>query len=363
MSVRNAAKKLETDLSAMDQVIGADAQSLSSQLQTLRQKLFPPEAKKQLRKFSSGEAANLIGVTDSYLRHLSANGEGPDPEKTSTGRRAYTLDQIHALRHHLAKSRASYAVSRDGAEHLQIIAVTNFKGGSGKTTTAAHLAQYFAMRGYRILAIDLDPQASMSALFGCQPEFDVGENQTLYGAIRYDGGPRPLPDVIRTTYFAGLDLAPGNLELHEFEHETPKALANPGRDPTDLFFARVANALLTVDSRYDVVVIDCPPQLGFLTLSALCAATSVLITVHPQMLDVASMNQFLSMASSLLCVVREAGGNLQYDWIRYLITRYEPHDGPQAQIVAFRRRLGMTTPAGQRYQQCNELCCPFLIHP
>jgi chromosome partitioning protein len=339
MSVRNAAKKFETDLSAMDQVIGADAQSLSSQLQTLRQKLFPPEAKKQLRKFSSGEAAKLIGVTDSYLRHLSANGEGPDPEKTSTGRRAYTLDQIHALRHHLAKSRASYAVSREGAEHLQIIAVTNFKGGSGKTTTAAHLAQYFAMRGYRILAIDLDPQASMSALFGCQPEFDVGENQTLYGAIRYDGGQRPLPDVIRTTYFAGLDLVPGNLELHEFEHETPKALANPGRDPTDLFFARVANALSTVDSRYDVIVIDCPPQLGFLTLSALCAATSVLITVHPQMLDVASMNQFLSMASSLLSVVREAGGNLQYDWIRYLITRYEPNDGPQAQIVAFLRSL------------------------
>ena len=55
---------------------------------------------------------------------------------------------------------------------------------------------------------------------------------------------------------------------------------------------------------YDVVVIDCPPQLGFLTLAALCAATSVLITVHPQMLDIASMNQFLAMAADLLAVVR-----------------------------------------------------------
>jgi chromosome partitioning protein len=88
-----------------------------------------------------------------------------------------------------------------------------------------------------------------------------------------------------------------------------------------------------------VVVIDCPPQLGFLTLSALCAATSVLITVHPQMLDLASMNQFLAMASDLLSVVRENGGDLQYDWIRYLVTRYEPNDGPQAQIVAFMRSL------------------------
>ena len=49
------------------------------------------------------------------------------------------------------------------------------KGGSGKTTTAAHLSQYFALKGYRVLAIDLDPQASLSALFGYQPEFDVGE--------------------------------------------------------------------------------------------------------------------------------------------------------------------------------------------
>lgn len=324
---------------AMDEIIAGDAQTLSIQLQALREKLFPPEAKKQLRRFSSGEAAKLIGVTDSYLRHLSTTGESPEPEKTASGRRAYTLEQIHSLRQHLAKAKASYMPTRVGSEHLQIIAVTNFKGGSGKTTTAAHLAQYFALRGYRVLAIDLDPQASLSALFGYQPEFDVAENQTLYGAIRYDSAQRPLSDIVRRTYFTGLDLVPANLELHEFEHDTPKVLADNDHDPDDLFFARVSNALVSVDDRYDVIVIDCPPQLGFLTLSALCAATSVLITVHPQMLDIASMNQFLAMASDLLAVVREAGGNLEYDWVRYLFTRYEANDGPQAQIVAFLRNL------------------------
>jgi len=86
-----------------------------------------------------------------------------------------------------------------------------------------------------------------------------------------------------------------------------------------------------------VVVIDCPPQLGYLTLSALCAATSVIVTVHPQMLDVASMSQFLFMTSDLLAVVREAGGTLNFDFLRYLITRYEPNDGPQAQIAGFLR--------------------------
>jgi len=338
LSPNQAHDSLPTEQS-MDQVIQADANALSAQLQTLREKLFPPEAKKTLRRFSSGEAARLIGVTDSYLRHLAASGEAPGVDKTAQGRLSYSLEQIHAVRAYLAKTKPSYLRNRTPGEHLQTIAVTNFKGGSGKTTTAAHLAQFFALRGYRVLAVDLDPQASMSALFGYQPEFDVGDNQTLYGAIRYDDQQIALSDIVRPTYFSGLDLVPGNLELHEFEHATPKVLAAPGREPGDLFFARVARALNTVDDRYDLVVIDCPPQLGFLTLSALCAATSVLISVHPQMLDLASMNQFLAMASDLLSVVRGHGGDLRYDWIRYLVTRYEPNDGPQAQIVAFMRSL------------------------
>jgi chromosome partitioning protein len=323
----------------MDETIAQDARLLGSQLQVLREKLFPPEAKKQLRRFSSAEVARLIGVTESYIRHLAAADEGPLPEKQSSGRRSYSLEQIQALRRYLTKGKTSYLPTRKAGEHLQVIAVTNFKGGSGKTTTSAHLAQYLALHGYRVLAVDLDPQASMSTLFGYQPEFDVAEGDTLYGAIRYDVSRRPMAEVVRATYFTNLDLVPADLELHEFEHETPRVLADPQRNHGDLFFMRVADAIREVEDRYDVVVIDCPPQLGFLTMSALCAATAVLITVHPQMLDVASMSQFLTMTSQLLGVVRKAGGNLDYDWMRYLVTRHEVNDAPQAQVVAFLRNL------------------------
>ncbi|WP_371929614.1 plasmid partitioning protein RepA [Phyllobacterium sp. 21LDTY02-6] len=333
-----------------DRAIAADAEMLSAQLQAMRNRLFPPTAQKTLRKFTSGEAAKLIGVSDGYLRQLSIAGEGPKPETGTGGRRLYSLAEINALRRHLAdaggpKAR-TYLPHRDpsAGEHMQVIAVTNFKGGSGKTTTSAHLAQHLAMSGFRVLAVDLDPQASMSALFGYQPELDLTGNDTLYGAIRYDGERRLLSDIICKTYFDGLDLIPGNLELQEFEHTTPQMLADRQHGAQQsieqqMFFARVQAALDTVADDYDVVVIDCPPQLGFLTLSALCAATSVLVTVHPQMLDVASMSQFLFMTADLLAVVREAGGELNFDFTRYLITRFEPNDAPQQQIAGFLRSL------------------------
>lgn len=327
-----------------DETIGAHAELLSSQLQALSEAIFPPTSKKSLRRFTSGEAARLMSISDSTLRKMTLAGEGPQPETTSNGRRLYTLGQINEIRALLAsgtrgREAVDFVPHRRGAEHLQVLAITNFKGGSGKTTTSAHLAQYLALQGYRVLAIDLDPQASLSALLGVLPETDVAANETLYAAIRYDEARKSLRDVVRKTYFDGLDLVPGNLELMEFEHTTPRALMNATRTGDSIFFARVASALEEVADDYDVVVLDCPPQLGFLTLSGLCAATAMVVTVHPQMLDVASMSQFLLMTRDLLGVVRDAGGRLRYDFIRYLLTRYEPQDGPQTKVAALLRNL------------------------
>lgn len=329
---------------SVDETIGAHASTISSQLQAISEALFPPTASKTLRRFTSGEAAKLIGVSDSTLRKMTLAGEGPQPDVGTNGRRLYSLRQLNELRALLAASARGreahdFLPRRTENEHLQVIAVTNFKGGSGKTTTSVHLAQYLALQGYRVLAVDLDPQASMSAMLGVMPEADVRSNETLYAAIRYDDERRLLSEVVRNTYFDGLDLIPGNLELMEFEHTTPRALMHGSRDGEGVFFMRVAKALDDVAENYDVVVLDCPPQLGYLTLSGLCAATSMIVTVHPQMLDVASMSQFLLMTHDLLAVVREAGGELNYDFIRYLMTRYEPQDAPQTKVAALLRNL------------------------
>lgn len=322
--------------------ITRQATALSDRLRAVGEIAFPPKAMKSLRSFTSGEVAQIVGVSDGYLRQLSLDGLGPVPELGTAGRRSYTLRQINELRAYLAEARPKEALKfwprRRKGDKLQIISVANFKGGSAKTTSSLYLAQGLALQGYRVLAIDLDPQASLSAMFGYQPEFDIAENTTLYGAIRYDEARVDMRSVIRTTYFEGIDLVPGNLELMEFEHETPRAMGKRS-GPEDLFFRRVAAAISEVEADYDVVVIDCPPQLGFLTMGALNAATGMLVTIHPQMVDVASMSQFLLMTADLIAVIEDAGAHLNYDFMKFVVTRHDPRDVPEQEIVGLLRDL------------------------
>lgn len=323
----------------IDQLVGEHAAKLSAQLKAHRDQLEEPTAAgRVLRRFSSGDVADLLGVQDAYLRKLDLEGKGPSPETGTGGRRLYSTKDIQALREHLeqgAKTPGTYLPGRRDGDPLQVITVINFKGGSGKTTTAAYLAQKAALDGYRVLAIDLDPQASFSALHGFQPEFDLLDGGTLYDAIRYED-PLPVSQIIRPTHVTNLDIIPGNLDLMEFEHDTPRVLSERSGQ---FFFTRIGDVLAEIEGQYDIVIMDCPPQLGFLTMSALSAATAILVTVHPQMLDVMSMCQFLLMTSDLLGVVADAGGDMSYDWMRYVITRYEPGDGPQNQMVSFMRSM------------------------
>ncbi len=194
---------------------------ISSKLDMLRMEKFPPNAQKTLRLFPLAEVAQFVGVSPSYLKKLHLQGKGGEPYTTSTGRRYYTADQMDELRALLDR-----VPHRRADEKLQVIAVVNFKGGSGKTTTSAHLAQYLALSGYRVLAVDLDPQASLTALYGIQPELD--EKPSFYESIRYDESRRSIADIIQPTNFPNLHVIPANLELQEYEYETPLAMQRKG---------------------------------------------------------------------------------------------------------------------------------------
>ena len=327
-----------TDTVHINTRIRRNAETLSEALESHMLKVFAPDARKELRRFSAGEAAELLGISTSFLRKLHFDDKIVEVQTSPGGRRHYSADDLLNIRKTLeatAKSRGAYQRGRREGDKLQVLSFLNFKGGSGKTTSAIHAAQRLALKGYRVLCVDIDPQASLTTLFGYRPEYDFLNSGTIYDAIQYDD-PVPLADVIQETYFTGIDLAPGGLMLQEFEHETPQALLN---NTQPAFFARLATSLQDVEQDYDVVIFDCPPQLGYLTMSALCASTGVLITVVPNMLDVASMSQFLQMSADLLDVVSNAGASMEFDFLRFLINRYEPNDGPQQQVLSFLRQL------------------------
>ena len=318
--------------------ISANAARLSEALDAHMRNSFQPDSRKSLRKFHPSEVAELTGLSMSNLRTRHQDGDFPEVETDSRGRRLYSAAEIDQIRHVMARTGRNgetYLPGRRAGDGMQVISVVNFKGGSSKTTSAIHLAQRYALRGYRVLAVDMDPQASLTTMFGYRPEIEFAEGGTIYDALRYED-PLPLSQVIRKTYFHKLDLAPAGLLLSEYETETAYALQHRVEPP---FTQRLALALDEVEADYDLVIIDCPPQLGFTTMSALLASTGLLITVVPSMLDVASMAQFLEMAGETVRTLEESAGPTDWKFLKFLIARYEPTDVPQAQMAGFLRSI------------------------
>lgn len=311
------------------------AARLKTALTTHLEQVYAPDHRKKLRLFSATETAELLGVSGQFLRKGHSEGTLPEPAEVKGGRRFYSGDEIWAMRQLLevtSRSPGKYRPGRRDGDKLQVIQLMNFKGGSAKSTATIHLCHYLALEGYRVLAVDLDPQGSLTGFCGLQTELEF-EGKTVYDALRYED-PLPFSDVIVDTYFPGLDLAPARLVLSEFETETA---VNAGRGAA--FFERLSNAIGQVEDDYDIVIIDSPPALGFLTLTGLFAATSVLVPMTPSMLDLASTQQFIEMTSAYLGVIEDTGVRLDHDFFSFLITRDDPSDIPSQQIVSLMRAL------------------------
>ncbi|TBB60489.1 plasmid partitioning protein RepA [Rhizobium ruizarguesonis] len=299
-------------------------------------KLLEPEDR-TLRSFSLGEVAEILGVSGSYLRQLSIDGLGTTPETGTAGRRSYTLRQINELRAYLAKSRQKevlkFCPRRREGEKLQIISVA----GSASTTTSLYLAQGLALQGYRVLAIDLDPNGSLSKMFGYYfPNIGFPDRcVSMYGALRYDDDRSSMSSVIRPTYFDGLDLVPGTCELEIFERESTKRFHSEDLRIADASI-KMVSALKEVEANYDVVVIRCGGGI-FLTAGAYGAATGVLRTVRPEWPEIMSMRISLSFLSDFVSLMEEAGMSVNHDFTKFLVTRHNPRDFSQQEAVALLR--------------------------
>lgn len=313
---------------------------VTRQLKNFSQEPPPPDARKTLRKFAMREAADFLKINYSTFRHyISALSDRiPTGELDKSNRRHFTLEEIHRIQEILLQEgKTDPKAYPRRRENEPCVAITCFNPrlGVGTSTLTANVAANLALRGYRVLCCDLDPQATLTSMLGVTPELEP-DMLTAYDMIRNED-PVRARDVIQKTCFPNLDRIPASTNLMGFEYETALSFRDGNR--TGTFHTRIAKALEPVLPHYDVVIFDTPPQLSFAVIAALFASNGVLIPLNAFMLDVMSLASFLSMAGNLLEVVERHAPDHGFDFVKLLITRYEATDQPQVQMTSFLRTV------------------------
>src|SRR3984885_11083185 len=177
---------------------------------TIRDLATHPNHRKTLRKFVGPEVATLLGLkVETLYRRLDRHPELPQGLTSNPRRREFALDEVYRLR-----EAFELPAKRAAGQPGMILSICNFKGGVAKTTTAAHLAQYLVLNGYRVLLVDLDAQASLTQLFGILPHTEVGDDETVRTFLEgpnFQGTPNPnwtgdLRYVVQPTHWHNLDL-------------------------------------------------------------------------------------------------------------------------------------------------------------
>ena len=327
---------------------------------------------KTLRRFSTWEITKyLIPVAPAHFRRvLKQNPDLPQGQsETDGGAKWFTFEDVLKLRSHFSAegSRAKeYMPYRPDGVPAKIVAVANFKGGVGKTSTCAHLAMSAALDGYKVLILDLDSQGSMTSIFNGQV---ADEWKTVFPLLarhyaaqlqtdnqrRVDLGEAPLPldetlfdaakihtrDLIQTTHWPNIDLIGAQLNLYWSEFQIPVwRMQSRGWKLWDALSDVLEEDNILHD--YDLVFLDTPPALGYLTINGLAAADILLVPFGASFLEFDSTGRFFDMLHATFSSI-EDGENIaaralgqpemtfEWDAVRALITRY---DGSQQAEMA-----------------------------
>jgi chromosome partitioning protein len=286
----------------------------------------PHQRKVYQRLFSPSEAQEMVGRDRTTLARAETEiGLLEAPRDPRNNRRlGYTLEQVNAFRAHFGT-----LPWRAPSDPPLVLACQNFKGGVGKSTTCVNFAHYLALKGYRVLVIDTDSQATTTAMFGYLPDSEIDADATI---LPYLAAEQPsLDSVIRKTYVPGIDLIPSCLALYEAEILMVMRVAGQSTpEQRAAYFQELRLGIAGVADRYDVILLDSPPALGMISINVLMAAEALLVPCPAKMFDFASTVQFFRMIQNY---IGQLDSTKTYRWIKVLTTLYMRTHQSQKQFV------------------------------
>ena len=289
----------------------------------IRSAMLSPTTAKASPVWNLSQLALLLGIEKGSLTHRMSRGDLPKGTvNEAANRRQFTLSEVRAWVREYRKEH----LRPEGAEAVTI-SISNFKGGVGKTTTAITLAQGLSLLGHKkILVIDLDAQGSLTTLFGILPDAEVEEEHTFLPLAM--GSETSIRYAIRPTYWDGIDLVPASPVLFGAEFALP---ARQTKEPGFEFWNVLNYGIDDVRADYDVIIIDTPPSLSYVTINALMASNGLIMPLPPSTLDFASAAQFWSLFSDLTAqLLTSRGHDKQFDFINVLLSRVDSSDATAA---------------------------------
>ncbi len=326
-----------------EQLMDKFYQAGNETLLTLRNFVTNPEKRKKPRPWGAIEAAKMVGVSHPTFRKLLESNPGIPgivTEEAENGRKTnkYTLETINALR-----EKAGTRYKRPKASKTLTIAVSNLKGGVGKTQTAVDLGKKIAMEGLRVLLLDFDAQGTATLISsGLIPDLEVRYDETITNVLISD--PNNIKNVIIQTHFNGFDIIPANLAIQDCDLILPNEKEN-NFERLGSQFTRLSDALKIVKNQYDVILIDCGPNLGMLTLNAIIACDGIIIPIPPNMNDYAS---FIMYTATLRNMFKELSTK-KLEYLRILISKHNSSNEALQMENMMREQFG-------RYILTNHMC-------
>ena len=313
-------------------------------LLNLRNLVTNPQNRKKPRTWGAIEAAQMVNVSDPTFRKLlekHTNIPGivlENKGKKEKSIKKFTLEAINFLR-----DVANTRYKRPPGSKPLTIAISNLKGGVGKTETAVDLGKKIAIEGLKALLLDFDAQGTATLISsGLIPDLELRYEDTITNALLHD--PSLISKVILKTHFNGFDIVPANLAIQDCD----LILSNEKESDSEKLgssFLRLNKTLKLIKDRYDIILIDCGPNLGYLTLNSIIACDGMIIPIPPSMNDYSS---FIMYTATLRNLFKELPDK-NLDYLRILLAKHNGSNEALQMENMMREQFG-------RYILTNHMC-------